>query len=83
MCLNADSDFDTRAFHQQCAARGIKANIARNPRATNCQTDDDNFFNSELYRRRTLVEHTNDWLDSFKILLGRDETRVENWGAFH
>ena len=57
--LNADSAFDTKAVRQQCAARDIEANIARNPRARNWQTDDETFFDPELYRRRTLVEHAN------------------------
>lgn len=83
MFLNADSGFDTTAFRQQCAARDIEANIARPPRATNWQTDDDTFFDPVLYRRRILIEHANAWLNSFKTLLVRYETGVENWLAFH
>ena len=81
--LNADSAFDTSALRQACAARDIEANIARNRRATEWQTDNDTFFDSELYRRRAVVEHANAWLDSFKTLLVRYETSVGNWLAFH
>ena len=81
--LNADSGFDTSDFRQDCAARGIEANIARNRRAADWQTDDDTFFDPELYRRRTVVEHANAWLDAFKNLLVRYETCLENWVAFH
>ena len=81
--LNADSAFDTTTLRQACAARGIEANIARNRRATDWQTDDETFFDPELYRRRTFVEHTNAWLDSFKTLLVRYETSVGNWLAWH
>ena len=81
--LNADSAFDTTALRQACAARSIEANIARNRRATEWQTDDDTFFDPELYRRRAVIEHANAWLDSFKTLLVRYETSVGNWLAFH
>lgn len=46
--LNADSAFDTSELRQACATRGIEANIARNRRATDWQTDDDTFFDPEL-----------------------------------
>jgi len=81
--LNADSAFDTIEMRQACAARDIEANIARNRRATDWQTDDDTFFDPELYRRRAVVEHANAWLDSFKTLLVRYETSIGNWLAFH
>ena len=81
--LNADSAFDTTELRQACATRHIEANIARNRRATDWQTDDDTFFDPERYRRRAVVEHANAWLDSFKTLLVRYETSVGNWLAFH
>lgn len=81
--VNADSAFDTKELRQACAVRNIEANIARNRRATDWQTDDDTFFDPELYRRRTFVEHTNAWLDSFKTLLVRYETSLGNWLAWH
>ena len=81
--LNADSGFDTRELRQACAARDIEANIARNPRSRNWHTEDDTFFDEELYRCRTVIEHANAWLDSFKTLLVRYETGVPQWLAFH
>ena len=80
--LNADSASDTNEC-QACATRHIEANIARNRRATDWQTDDGTFFDPELYRLRAVVEHANTWLDSFKTLLVRDETSIGNWLAFH
>ena len=77
--LNADSAFDTNELRQICATRYIEANIARNRRTTDRQTDDDTFFDPKLYRRRAVVEHANTWLDSFKTLLVRDETSIGNW----
>ena len=81
--LNVDSAFDTTELRQACATRNIEANIARNRRATDWQTDDDTFFGPELYRRHAEVEHANAGLDSFKTLLVRCETNVGNWLAFH
>ena len=66
LSLNADKAFDTNAFRQECARRDIEANIPRNRRAADWQTDDDTPFDPELYRRRVVVEHANAWLDGFK-----------------
>ncbi|GAA3976814.1 transposase [Hymenobacter antarcticus] len=76
--LDADSAFDTQEFRQACAERDIEANIARNRRAADWQTEDNTFFDPELYRRRIVVEHANAWLDNFKTLLVRYETSVDN-----
>ena len=81
--LNADNACDTQGFRQECARRDIEANIARNRRAADWQTDDDTFFDPERYRRRVVVEHANAWLDGFKTLLVRYETSVGNWLAWH
>ena len=81
--LNANSSFDTNELRQACTTRHIEANIARNRRATDWQTDDDTFFDPGLYCRRVMVDHANAWLDSFKTLLVRCETSVGNWLAFH
>ena len=81
--LNADKAFDTKDFRQECARREIEANIPRNRRAADWQTDDDTPFDPELYRQRVVVEHTNAWLDGFKTLLVRYETNVGNWLAWH
>ncbi len=79
--LNADKAFDTNDFRQECARREAEANIPRNRRAADWQTDDDTPFDPELYRQRVGVEHTNAWLDGFKTLLVRYETSVGNWLA--
>ena len=42
--LNADKAFDTRDFRQGCARRDIEANVLRNRRAADWQTDDDTPF---------------------------------------
>ena len=39
--------------------RGIEANIPRNSRAADWQTDDDTPLDPELYRRRLVIERLN------------------------
>ena len=80
--MNADSGFDARALREACFRRGIEANIAHNPRSAPSEAAD-HYFDAELYRQRTAIERTNAWLDSFKTLLVRYETNVENRLAFH
>lgn len=82
--LNADKAFDVNVFRQTCARYDIQANIPRNRRATDWQTDDDTpLLDPELYRRRLVIEQCNAWLDGFKTLLVRFETCLHTWLAFH
>ena len=81
--LNADKAFDVSSLRQACAHRDIEANIPRNRRSADWQTDDDTPLDPELYRRRLVIERLNAWLDGFKTLLVRYETSVQNWLAFH
>ncbi|WP_026879715.1 hypothetical protein [Hymenobacter norwichensis] len=57
--LNADNAFDTNELRQACAAHGIEANIARNRRAVDWQTDQNTPLGPELYRRRLVIEQMN------------------------
>ncbi len=81
--LNADSGFDSQNFRLACEQREIETNIAFNPRSHSSPTVEWTYFDEELYKRRTVIEHANAWLDSFKTLLVRYETNVENWLSFH
>jgi hypothetical protein len=49
--LNADKAFDGMALRQACAQRDIEANIPRNRRAADWQSDDDTLLVPELYQR--------------------------------
>lgn len=80
---NADSGFDASVLREDCFRRGIEANIAQNPRSGKNEEAPGHYFDDELYRQRMAIERTNAWLDGFKTLLIRYETRVENWLAFH
>jgi len=70
-------------LREACFKRDSEANMAHNPRSASSETAADHYFAAELYRQCTAIGRTNAWLDSFKTLLVRDETNVENWLAFH
>ncbi|RZJ57634.1 MAG: IS5/IS1182 family transposase, partial [Hymenobacter sp.] len=78
-----DKAFDGSSLRQACARRGIEANIPRNRRSADWQTDDDTPLEPELYQRRLAIERLNAWLAGFKTLLVRYETSLQNWLAFH
>ena len=81
--MNADKAFDVSNLRQACARCGIEANIPRNRRSADWQTDDDTPLDPELYRRRLVIERFNAWLDGFKALLVHYETSLQNWLALH
>lgn len=82
--LNADAGFDCVALRQACAENGIEANIAVNPRNSKKEKTTTKYqhFDEELYKERTVIEHANAWMDSFKTLLVRFETRIDTWISF-
>lgn len=81
--LNADSGFDSQELRQLCKDKKIEANIDINSRnnKTENQSTEYQYFDEELYKRRTVIEHANAWMDSFKALLIRFETKAINWVA--
>ncbi|WP_181308924.1 IS5 family transposase [Rufibacter sp. XAAS-G3-1] len=80
--LNADAGFDSEGFRRLCSEMKIEANIAFNPR--NGQSEDGYvYFDEELFKNRAVIEHANAWLDSFKALLIRFETKARQWVALH
>ncbi|QNF31210.1 IS5 family transposase (plasmid) [Adhaeribacter swui] len=80
--LNADAGFDSQEFRQQCSHHQIEANIAINPRKGE-QAPEFVYFDEELFKRRMVIEQANAWLDSFKTLLIRFETKAQHWLALH
>lgn len=81
--LNADSGFDSQQLRLACQHRQLEANIALNRRCGLNSASSLPYFDEELYKRRGVIEQANSWLDSFKTLLVRYETCVENWVSFH
>lgn len=80
---NANNEFDAKTLRADCFRRGIKANIAPNPRSGQRQEAEDTHLDSKLYSPRTAMERSNAWLDRFKTLLVRFATSVDSWLAFH
>lgn len=74
--LNADAGFDSDSFKNSCSKFNIEANVKPNPR--NGKTGNEyQYFDDKLYERRTKIEHANAWLDGFKALLIRFETKAK------
>lgn len=85
--LNADAGFDSAALKELCAQSGIFLNVKPNPRNSG---DKDKpyesgtfIFDEVLYKKRASIERANGWLDAFKALLVRFETKARNWLALH
>lgn len=75
--LNADAGFGSKNFRSACAAKDIHANVCFNKRNGNVGRDE--YFDQELYDERYAIEPTNAWMDSFRSLLNRFDTRTESW----
>ncbi|WP_460936067.1 IS5 family transposase [Spirosoma humi] len=80
--LNADAGFDAASLRTCCETAHMQANIRANAR-NQPMTDSYLYFDELLYQRRVVIERTNAWLDGFKNLLVRFETKASNWLAFH
>ena len=80
--LNADAGFDSEGFRTLCLANDIIANIDFNKRNSK-NTDNQELLDDELYKERFSVERTNAWIDAFKALLVRFETKSNTWMGLH
>ena len=79
--VNADAGFDSKKFRDKCSQYGIIANTALNSR--NGSENQNVLFDDELYEQRYSIERTNAWMDSYRTLLNRFETKVSNWKSFN
>ena len=80
--LNADAGFDSHDFRKFCYQNDIIANIDFNKR--NAKNADRNYlFDPVLYKNRFVVERTNAWIDAYKALIIRFETRIDTWASLH
>ena len=80
--LNADAGFDSEGFRNICFSKEIIANIAFNKRNSR-NTDNQPLLDDLLYKERFSVERTNAWIDAFKALLIRFETKSQTWMSLH
>ena len=81
--LNADAGFDVKDFRLLCEQKEITANIDFNKRRNKTLKNDDYLLDNEMYRERFSVEQLNAWVDGFKSLCFRYETKSSNWMALH
>ena len=79
--INADAGFDCDKLRKYLYRKDIHANIDFNVR--NGDSNQDVLLDSELYKERYAIERTNAWLDSFRTLLNRFDTKVSSWMSFN
>ena len=80
--LNADAGFDSKKFRALCFEKDIITNIDFNKRNSK-SIDNQVLIDDELYEERFYVERTNAWIDAFKTLLVRFETKSKTWMSLH
>lgn len=80
--LNADAGFDSKNFRIFCANMEINANIPKNKRNKSIESDEYEYFDTLLYKKRLVIEQANSWLDGFKALLICFEKKTSTWSAF-
>lgn len=81
--LNADPGFDSEQMKSLCERKEIELNVKPNPRNNKQENLEYKYFDDELYKRRTKIEHANAWLDAFKALLVRYEKKIFTWMGLH
>jgi len=80
--LNADAGFDAWELRNFCVKKDLFANIDFNKRNGNV-SDREEIFDEKLYKRKFVIERMNAWIDSFKALLIRYETKEKHWRDWH
>lgn len=70
--------FDSQDCRRICQSYQIEANIDFNPR-NGSFNERYEYFDQLLYQNRFVIERAFAWLDSFKALLIRYETKSLNW----
>ena len=77
--LNADSGFDSTNFRILCHQHETFDNIDANKRNGNEECRSGFIFDELPYKQRFVIERTNAWVDAFKALLVRFETKNVYW----
>ena len=81
--LNADPGFDSEEMRSLCEQHEIEFNVKPNKRNSKQQTIEYRYFDDQLYKARTKIEHANAWLDAYKALLVRYEKKIFTWMGLH
>lgn len=61
----------------------MQLNVKPNKRNRKQNIIEYKYFDDELYKQRTKIEHANAWLDAFKALLVRYEKKIVTWLGLH
>jgi len=81
--LNADAGFDADNLRRLCESNEIIPNFDMNKRNAKNPDLKDYYFDNQLYTERFAVERTNAWIDGFKNLIIRYETKASHWLGLH
>lgn len=81
--INADAGFDSKEFRAICIRGEIEPNIKTNPRNAKQENQEEHYFDEELYKKRTVIERANAWVDGFKALIIRYEKTISSWISLH
>lgn len=81
--LNADPGFDCKSLRTICFQHDIFPNIKENKRNKKSSESESYPFDNELYKERYAIERTNAWVDNFRQLIIRYETKARNWMGAH
>jgi len=79
--LNADGGFDSEIFRRTCVKKSVIPNVDKNKRKGN--VDEEELLDDELYKLRYSIERTNAWMDSYRTLLNRFDTKVSSWKGWN
>jgi transposase len=79
--LNADGGFDSEIFRRTCVKKSVIPNVDKNKRKGN--VDEEEFLDDDLYKLRYSIERTNAWMDSYRTLLNRFDTKVSSWKGWN
>lgn len=80
--LNADSGFDSQVLKDFCENEKIILNVYVNVRNSK-NKEIQKIKYKPIYKERFVVERLFSWLDSYKALLIRYETKASNWLQLH
>lgn len=81
--LNADPGFDSEEMKIFCIQKEIELNVKANKRRSKEPDMEYRYFDEDLYKQRTKIEHANAWLDAFKAMLVRYEKKIFTWMGLH
>ena len=74
---NTDAGFDGKIFREALTKHKIISNVCSNPR--NGESKEEQLFDTEFYKECWIIEWTNTWINSFRLILTRLDTTASSW----